>query len=93
MNRTNRLPVESESTIRVLAANADVKAEVKVPRIAAVRVRNGRPVVAALARAVRGSTVAPAGSGKEDTVTVPLGSEAHTFDTIQDDPFLVAVVY
>ena len=51
-----------------------------------------RPEVAVLARAVRGSTVAPAGSGKENTVAVPLGSKEHTLDAILSGPLAGAVV-
>ena len=52
-----------------------------------------RPVVAELARAVRGRTDAPAGSRKENTVTVPLGSESHTGYAIPSGPLEGAVAY
>ena len=62
---------------------------VRAPRIGLIRRR--RPVVAVLARAVRGSTVATAGSRKEDAVAVFLGGKAHTLDTILSGPLAGAV--
>lgn len=51
-----------------------------------------RPVEAEHARVVRRRTAAPAGSRKEDTVAVLLGSKAHTFDAILSSPLIVAFV-
>ena len=68
-----------------MVANADMKAEVKVPRVAAVRVRNGRPVVAAPIRIAERSPGTVAGTGEEDARG---GIRSFTFYDIADHAIL-----
>ena len=83
------MPAVAADPARVgTVSRTEIQAE-RALRIALIGRR--RPVVAALARAVRGSNVVPAGSGKEDTVAVPLGGKEHTSYTILSGPLIFAV--
>ena len=81
--------------VAVAPVRAGTASRIEIQAVRALRtapIGRRRPVVAALARAVRGSTVAPAGSGKEYAVAVLLGSKAHTLDAVLGGPLAGAVV-
>ena len=84
------MPADAVVPVRAGTASRIEIQDVRVLRTAPIGRR--RPVVAVLARVGRGSTVAPAGSGKENTVAVPLGSKEHTLDAILSGPLAGAVV-
>ena len=91
MNRTNGLPVVAvEVVVRVVAA----RIEVEVSRDVVVRVRNGRPVVAARTGIAERSPVAAAGAGEKDTVSriIPSATDNIAVHAVLRRPSPIAVV-
>ena len=83
------MPAAAEEPARAGTASRTEIQAVRALRIALTGRRG--PIVAVLARAVRGSTVAPTSSGKEDTIAVLLGSKAHTGYAVLSGPLAGAI--
>ena len=64
LNRTNRPPEKTAAAVHAVAARIEVEA----PRVVAIRVRHGRPVVADRTGTAERSPIAVATAGEEDAV-------------------------